>query len=45
MLTSDPKLDANILSETPDIDSELIKFALGKVDSHSQGALWRCGKT
>lgn len=45
MLTSYPKLDANILSELFDLDSEPILFAVGKVDSHSQVAPWKGGKS
>ena len=36
-LTSYPKLDAKILSKTFDLDSEFLKFAVEKVDSHTQG--------
>ena len=35
--TSHPKLDAKILSETFDLDSEFLQFAVEKVDSHTQG--------
>lgn len=35
--TSCPKVDAKILSKTFDLSLESIKFALGKVDSRTQG--------